>query len=74
MEVFSELNQEDTDLFKAKVGLDEADYEDKNIQELLEVFDEVKYGLEGPEEEGEEEMEDDDEEQGEDALEDEDQQ
>ena len=58
VEVFSELYQVENEVFKAQVGLDEDDYADREVQELLEVYDEVKHGLEdGIEEEGEEESE-----------------
>ena len=61
VEVFSELHQEDPEVFKAKAGLNEDDYDDKPIQELLDVYNEVKLGLDGDqdEEDGEEESEDD---------------
>ena len=49
-------------MIKSKVGLDEDDFQDKEIQELLGVYDEVKLGLDGaqgPEEDEESEQEDD---------------
>ena len=46
IEVFSELHQIDPEVFKARVGLDEDDFEDVEIQEELDVFNEVKLGLE----------------------------
>ena len=47
-------------MFKGKVGLDEEEFDDKDIQEVLGVFDEVKLGLEGPEDgDDDEESEDD---------------
>ena len=46
IEVFSELHQVDPECFKARVGLDEDDFDDVWIQEELGVFDEVKHGLE----------------------------
>jgi len=33
IEVFGELNKEDKEIFKAKVGLSEEDFLDKDIQE-----------------------------------------
>ena len=46
IEVFSELHQIEPEVFKARVGLDEDDFEDVEIQEELDVFNEVKLGLE----------------------------
>ena len=53
IEVFTELYKEDEETFKAKAGLDQDDFEDENIQELLQVYNEVKLGL-GDDEEDEE--------------------
>ena len=74
IEVFAELHQVEADQFKAEVGLDEDDFVDKDVQELLGVYDEVKLGLEdleGDGEEGESEEDYDDEEESEEGNEDE---
>ena len=57
IEVFSELNGVDEETFKAQCGLDQSDFEDEEIQALLEIYNEVKHGLEMDDEEGEEELE-----------------
>ena len=50
------MRQEEAEIFKSKAGLDEADYDDLSVQELLSVYDEVKHGLDTEEEEEEDEM------------------
>lgn len=62
--MFSELNKEDKEMFKAKVGLSEEDFEDKDIQEELNVYDEIKLGLD-------DEMDDQESEESEDEYDDE---
>ena len=57
VEVFAELRQEEPEVFRAKAGIDEEDYNDLPVQELLDVYDEVKLGLDGDEEDEEEEQE-----------------
>ena len=72
--MFAELHQVEADQFKAEVGLDADDFVDKDVQELLGVYDEVKLGLEdleGDGEEGESEEDYDDEEESEEGNEDE---
>lgn len=52
--MFAELRGEEEEIFRAKVGLDDQDWADEEIQELLGVYNEVKHGLdEGDEEDGE---------------------
>ena len=65
IEVFSELHQIDPEVFKAQVGLDEDDFADTEIQEVLDVYNEVKHGLDedDQEDEGEESEEEREEEQ-----------
>ena len=61
IEVFSELYKTEAEQFKQQMGLEEDDFHDKDVQELLGVYDEVKLGLEDPEGDGEgEESEDED--------------
>lgn len=60
IEVFTELYKEDEDTFKAKVGLDRDDFNDLKIQELLQMFNEVKVGLDFEEDEDREDENDDD--------------
>ena len=57
--MFSELNGLDQDTFKAQVGLDQEDFEDEDMQELIGVYNEVKHGLDLDDEDCEEEMEED---------------
>ena len=75
VEVFSDLHQEDPAVFKSKVGLAEEDFDDKEIQEVLGVFDEEKKGLDGDmaddEENSEDEYDDEDDEDDEDEDDDE---
>ena len=71
--MFSGLYQEEPEVFKSRVDLDEDDFNDKDIQEVLGVYDEVKLGLDGPEEgEEDEESEEDDDEYDDEDLEEED--
>ena len=71
--MFSELHQVEPEVFKAQVGLDEADFVDQDVQEVVGVFDEVKLGLEDDgQEDGE--SEDDEESDEDDMLENEEEQ
>lgn len=49
IEVFSELMDYDPEVLKQRVGLDQDDFDDQDIQDLLEVPNEVKKGLYGSE-------------------------
>ena len=60
IEVFTDLYKEDEETFKAKVGLDRDDFDDLQIQELLQVFNEVKVGLDFEEDEDREDENDED--------------
>lgn len=72
IEVFSELHQVEPDVFKARVGLDDDDFADTEIQEVLDVYNEVKHGLEDDEQEDEGEESEEEEEQEEQPEDDED--
>lgn len=77
IEVFSELHQTEPEVLKQRVGLDEDEFADADIQELLGVYNEVKLGLEDDDddeddEEGEEEQEDESDEEAEESNEEDD--
>ena len=57
IEVFSEQLNEDEEALKLKAGLDVNDFDDLNIQEIVDVYNEVKLGLDTPSEESDEESE-----------------
>jgi len=50
VEVFAEQYECPDEELKARVGLDSDDFKDEEVQELLEVYDEVKQGLDDDEE------------------------
>ena len=62
------MRKEEPEVFKAKAGLDEEDFNDQEVQELLEVYDEVKHGLEDSSEENDEDDEEEGEDEGEDDV------
>ena len=69
IEVFSELHQTDPEVFKQRVGLDEDEFADADIQEDLGVYNEVKLGLEDDEDEEDDDDDDESEEEAEESNE-----